>query len=632
MRASSSSAPDERRHRELAEGERRHPDHRPRARLARRHRAREGSQRDPRGGPHGHGAPGAQRDVAGRDRQRRPDLGRHAAERRARRVLAGDRPAEHEDREALETAEAAVREIARPAIYDDITTDLELTGRHWPMESSNGRASSWGMRWRWPPRSVRRRSDEAAASDANTTAGMWASPRNRWPGADRRLRSLARRSTSRQPRSCRARRSSPGSSPRSGGTPRSGRGGWSARRPRRGPRTWREPPARLDQGAVGGERGLRAGDRGRRPAGSRARPTRARTHLAPSSDASAQARAAFAIVEGALAEAGFTLDEVVRTRMYVVDPADADAVAGVHGEIFTHVRPATLVVVAGLMHRAWWSRWKRRPARATVAAGAAADIVILTTRSSATSTTPAAEEQFREAPPHDRHAHEDAQDLGADDDLRDALPVVWTSVCRRRSTRGQRAPRGAGRAARAAAAARSPARAAAPGTGTSRRPSGPRAARGRCSRPITSAGVLVGLLERALDVERPERHRRLGRQLPRWASASASSIASSRFTCPRGTTDIGWSSAACSCACSPAATSCARAGIAIPTTSPTSPPTTIPTDGPSRARPRRRSPRRRRRTISRRPVISPTARPAIAAGNTMSRPRTVGSGMALPSW
>ena len=67
-------------------------------------------------------------------------------------------------------------------------------------------------------------------------------------------------------------------------------------------------------------------------------------------DAAGQARAAFAIVEGALTEAGFTLDEVVRTRMYVTDPADADVVAAVHGEIFRHVRPAaTLVVVAGLM-------------------------------------------------------------------------------------------------------------------------------------------------------------------------------------------------------------------------------------------------------------------------------------------
>jgi enamine deaminase RidA (YjgF/YER057c/UK114 family) len=67
-------------------------------------------------------------------------------------------------------------------------------------------------------------------------------------------------------------------------------------------------------------------------------------------DAAAQARASLAIIEGALGEAGFTLEEVVRTRMYIVDAADADAVAAVHGEVFAHVRPAsTLVVVARLM-------------------------------------------------------------------------------------------------------------------------------------------------------------------------------------------------------------------------------------------------------------------------------------------
>ena len=67
-------------------------------------------------------------------------------------------------------------------------------------------------------------------------------------------------------------------------------------------------------------------------------------------DAAAQARAAFKIVEIALAEAGFTLDDVVRTRMYIVRAADADAVVAVHGDLFGHVRPAaTLVVVAGLI-------------------------------------------------------------------------------------------------------------------------------------------------------------------------------------------------------------------------------------------------------------------------------------------
>jgi enamine deaminase RidA (YjgF/YER057c/UK114 family) len=67
-------------------------------------------------------------------------------------------------------------------------------------------------------------------------------------------------------------------------------------------------------------------------------------------DAGGQARTAFAIVARALWEAGFTLEDVVRTRMYIVDPADIPAVAAVHGEVFEQVRPAaTLVVVARLM-------------------------------------------------------------------------------------------------------------------------------------------------------------------------------------------------------------------------------------------------------------------------------------------
>jgi enamine deaminase RidA (YjgF/YER057c/UK114 family) len=67
-------------------------------------------------------------------------------------------------------------------------------------------------------------------------------------------------------------------------------------------------------------------------------------------DAAGQARAAFAIVEAALGEAGFALEDVVRTRMYLVNAADASAVAAVHGELFRHVRPAaTLVVVSALM-------------------------------------------------------------------------------------------------------------------------------------------------------------------------------------------------------------------------------------------------------------------------------------------
>jgi enamine deaminase RidA (YjgF/YER057c/UK114 family) len=67
-------------------------------------------------------------------------------------------------------------------------------------------------------------------------------------------------------------------------------------------------------------------------------------------DAAGQARAAWAIVERALTEAGFSLGDVVRTRTYVVSIADAPAVAAVHGEVFGDIRPAsTLLQVAGLM-------------------------------------------------------------------------------------------------------------------------------------------------------------------------------------------------------------------------------------------------------------------------------------------
>lgn len=68
-------------------------------------------------------------------------------------------------------------------------------------------------------------------------------------------------------------------------------------------------------------------------------------------DVAAQARAVFAIIEAALAEGGFTLADVVRTRMFVLDMAVADQLLAVHGEVFGEIRPAaTMVAVAGLMH------------------------------------------------------------------------------------------------------------------------------------------------------------------------------------------------------------------------------------------------------------------------------------------
>ncbi|WP_300974133.1 RidA family protein [Sphingomonas sp. LHG3406-1] len=71
-------------------------------------------------------------------------------------------------------------------------------------------------------------------------------------------------------------------------------------------------------------------------------------------DAAAQARRCFAIILEALEELGGSAADVVRTRMYIVDPADADAIGAVHGEIFAEARPAaTMVVVKSLLRDEW---------------------------------------------------------------------------------------------------------------------------------------------------------------------------------------------------------------------------------------------------------------------------------------
>ncbi len=61
-------------------------------------------------------------------------------------------------------------------------------------------------------------------------------------------------------------------------------------------------------------------------------------------DPGGQARAAFAIVEKALSEAGFTLGDVVRTRMYVTNMSRSAEVLAVHGELFGAIRPAATIV------------------------------------------------------------------------------------------------------------------------------------------------------------------------------------------------------------------------------------------------------------------------------------------------
>jgi enamine deaminase RidA (YjgF/YER057c/UK114 family) len=71
-------------------------------------------------------------------------------------------------------------------------------------------------------------------------------------------------------------------------------------------------------------------------------------------DPTAQTERCLTIAAEALEAAGASLDHVVRTRMYLTDPAHADAVGAVHARFLGHVRPAaTMVVVAALVDPRW---------------------------------------------------------------------------------------------------------------------------------------------------------------------------------------------------------------------------------------------------------------------------------------
>jgi enamine deaminase RidA (YjgF/YER057c/UK114 family) len=71
-------------------------------------------------------------------------------------------------------------------------------------------------------------------------------------------------------------------------------------------------------------------------------------------DPERQARRCMEIIAAALEEAGSGADQVTRTRMYITDPADADAVGRAHAAVFGDARPAaTMVVVAGLLDPRW---------------------------------------------------------------------------------------------------------------------------------------------------------------------------------------------------------------------------------------------------------------------------------------
>lgn len=71
-------------------------------------------------------------------------------------------------------------------------------------------------------------------------------------------------------------------------------------------------------------------------------------------DVEVQARRCLEIVHQALAEVGARPEDVIRTRIYLTDRDDAEAVGRAHRAMFGDIHPAaTMVVVAGLLDERW---------------------------------------------------------------------------------------------------------------------------------------------------------------------------------------------------------------------------------------------------------------------------------------
>ena len=76
--------------------------------------------------------------------------------------------------------------------------------------------------------------------------------------------------------------------------------------------------------------------------------------VAAPGDMYGQTRRCLEIIAQAVADAGLTLDSVVRTRVMLIDISRWEEAARAHGEVFSSIKPAnTFVQVSGFINTEW---------------------------------------------------------------------------------------------------------------------------------------------------------------------------------------------------------------------------------------------------------------------------------------
>lgn len=71
-------------------------------------------------------------------------------------------------------------------------------------------------------------------------------------------------------------------------------------------------------------------------------------------DAEAQAARCLQIIVQAVETLGGTAADIVRTRMFLVDAADAETVGRAHGRVFGAIRPASTMIAGAILLRPEW--------------------------------------------------------------------------------------------------------------------------------------------------------------------------------------------------------------------------------------------------------------------------------------